>query len=134
MDEKNSKYAKSIESLNSIIEERNKLAELCEEIKDVRTEVQNRVLGYIKNSAKNLPNFYSTKEILDTLSSLFKTELDIHDRIIRSHEKTIEITAKYIPSSEDEETPYELNFEKLSELKRMVFATPDPDDGGNDNE
>ena len=131
MAERETKYLQTLESLDAIVEERDKLSELCNEIKDVRTEVQNRVLSYIKNNAKNLPNFYSTKEILDTLASLFKAELDIHDRIIRSHEKTIEITAKYVPHSEDGETPYELNFEKLSELRRMVFAGIDEDDSNN---
>lgn len=131
MAERETKYLQTLESLDAIVEERDKLSELCNEIKDVRTEVQNRVLSYIKNSAKNLPNFYSTKEILDTLTSLFKAELDIHDRIIRSHEKTIEITAKYVPHSEDGETPYELNFEKLSELRRMVFAGIDEEDSNN---
>lgn len=117
---KEDKYLEAKKYMESIEKERTKLEALNVDVSNVRTEIQNRLMTYIKNSKRNMPNLHSSKELIDSLSGLFKTELDISDKIMRSYEKSIELNAKYVPSEEGEDTPVELSFDDLFAIKKRA--------------
>ncbi len=114
------KYIEARKNIEEIAKEREKLKKLGEDVEKVRTEVQERLMQFLTKGKNNFPNLHSSKELIESLSGLFKTQMDISDKIMRSYEKAIEINAKYVPSAEGEDTPYELSFEQLLEIKKKV--------------
>lgn len=114
------KYTEARENMEEITKEREKLRNLGIDLEGVRKEIQNRLMQYLRNGKNNFPNLHSSKELIEALSGLFKTQMDISDRIIRSYEKSIELNAKYVPSGEGEDTPYEFSFEELVAIKRQA--------------
>lgn len=114
------KYTEAKENMEEISKEREKLKSLGKDIDEVRREIQDRLMQYLKHGKNNFPNLHSSRELIEALSGLFKTQMDISDRIMRSYEKSIELNAKYVPSAEGEDTPYEFSFEELIAIKRKA--------------
>lgn len=114
------KYTEAKKNMEEISKEREKLKQLRSDLEEIRVDIQERLMQYLRRGKNNFPNLHSSKELIESLSGLFKTQLDISDKLMRSYEKSIELNAKYVPSGEGEDTPYELSFEELIAIKRKV--------------
>lgn len=110
--------SKKAEQINAIIDELKVKRQNIENL-EVRTtkvidEIETKLLNYLQNS-KNLPSVATVTPITESLTALYKTNLDANSQVIRSMEKEIELLAKHGPD-DNGDMPSTLSFEVLSEL------------------
>lgn len=110
--------SKKAEQINAIIDELKVKRQNMENL-EVRTtkvidEIETKLLNYLQNS-KNLPSVATVTPITESLTALYKTNLDANSQVIRSMEKEIELLAKHGPD-DNGDMPSTLSFEVLSEL------------------
>lgn len=110
--------SKKAEQINAIIDELKVKRQNIENL-EVRTtkvidEIETKLLNYLQNS-KNLPSVATVTPITESLTALYKTNLDANSQVIRSMEKEIELLAKHGPD-DNGDMPSVLSFEVLSEL------------------
>ena len=105
--------SKKAEQINAIIDELKVKRQNMENL-EVRTtkvidEIETKLLNYLQNS-KNLPSVATVTPITDSLTALYKTNLDANSQVIRSMEKEIELLAKHGPD-DNGDMPSTLSFE-----------------------
>ncbi len=110
--------SKKAEQINAIIDElkvkRQNIETLEMRTTKVIDELETKLLNYLQRS-KNLPSVATVTPITESLTSLYKTNLDATSQILRSMEKEIELLAKHGPD-DNGDMPATLSFEVLSDL------------------
>lgn len=87
------------ECLQEIKTRRQELVGLSDRTKVVIDDIETKILAYLQKT-KNIPSMGVTSTVLESLTQLYRQFSDANTQTIRSLEKEIELTAKYLPDEE----------------------------------
>lgn len=99
-DEDSSSKIKTL--LSEIKQKRTKLEEIASRSEELSRRLEIKLATYLDGS-KNLPSVGPTGEILESLAGLYKIESDTQERVIKSIEKEIELTNKFLGNVDTED-------------------------------
>lgn len=88
--------------LSEIKQKRTKLEEIASRSEELSRRLEVKLATYLDGS-KNLPSVGPTGEILESLAGLYKIESDTQERVIKSIEKEIELTNKFLGNIDTED-------------------------------
>lgn len=117
--------------LDQLKDKREKIEKLEQRTTIVIDQLEQKLLNWLAGS-KNMPNVAVVTPITESLTSLYKTNLDANVQFIRSLEKEVDLVAKHIPDEEGN-TSMSLSHDLLSKmfqqtLNRDVHVYDDEED------
>jgi len=99
MSEQTPHQKKIEECLVEIKTRRDELVGLSDRTKVVIDDIETKILNYLQRT-QNIPSMGVTSTVLESLTQLYKQFSDANTQTIRSLEKEIELTARYVPDEE----------------------------------
>ena len=126
-----SKTNQIVTLLDQLKDKREKIEKLEQRTTIVIDQLEQKLLNWLAGS-KNMPNVAVVTPITESLTSLYKTNLDANVQFIRSLEKEVDLVAKHIPDEEGN-TSMSLSHDLLSKmfqqtLNRDVHVYDDEED------
>jgi ATP phosphoribosyltransferase len=114
LDNLESKSEKIVLLLDQLKEKREKIEKLEQRTTNVIDQLEQKLLTWLAGS-KNMPNVAMVTPITESLTSLYKTNLDANVQFIRSLEKEVDLVSKHIPDEEGN-TSMSLSHDLLSKM------------------
>lgn len=109
-----SKTTQIVTLLDQLKDKREKIETLEKRTTTVIDQLEQKLLTSL-SASKNMPNVALVTPIIESLSSLYKTNLDANVQFIRSVEKEVDLVAKHIPDEEGN-TSMSLSHDLLSKM------------------
>lgn len=109
-----SKTTQIVTLLDQLKDKREKIETLEKRTTTVIDQLEQKLLTSL-SASKNIPNVALVTPIIESLSSLYKTNLDANVQFIRSVEKEVDLVAKHIPDEEGN-TSMSLSHDLLSKM------------------
>ena len=109
-----SKTTQIVTLLDQLKDKREKIETLEKRTTTVIDQLEQKLLTSL-SASKNMPNIALVTPIIESLSSLYKTNLDANVQFIRSVEKEVDLVAKHIPDEEGN-TSMSLSHDLLSKM------------------
>jgi len=109
-----SKTNQIVTLLDQLKDKREKIETLEKRTTTVIDQLEQKLLTSL-SASKNMPNIALVTPIIESLSSLYKTNLDANVQFIRSVEKEVDLVAKHIPDEEGN-TSMSLSHDLLSKM------------------
>jgi regulator of PEP synthase PpsR (kinase-PPPase family) len=109
-----SKTTQIVTLLDQLKDKREKIETLEKRTTIVIDQLEQKLLTSL-SASRNIPNVALVTPIIESLSSLYKTNLDANVQFIRSVEKEVDLVAKHIPDEEGN-TSMSLSHDLLSKM------------------